>query len=363
MKLIQHYLTLIILLGALTIAASCNGEGYNNSPPSQATAGSIVAEFDLKAAVIYHDSKGQVWFGSPETGVYKYDGNNLVLFTKNDGLCSYTILSVQEDHAGNLYFDTPDGVCRYDGEKFTTLPVTETGNSENEWTSEASDLWFRMGWTHNGPYKYDGKNLYHLAFPKNKIADEFYKAHPDASYNPYGLYSLFKDSKGNIWFGTANLGIYLFDGKELSWMYEKQLTETSNGGAFGIRSIAEDGAGYYWICNANYKYTLLPNDTGSSGLKAMNYTRQTGIEKNQGLYFLSILSDDNGDLWMRTYEQGIWRNNGTELEQVLINDDTRDISPTSMYKDQQGNIWFGTGEHGIYKFNGKTFEKFEIKPD
>lgn len=361
MKLIEYCFTLLIISGILAIATACNGGGDKNSRETQVAAGIIVTELDGKAAVIYQDSKNHFWFGSREKGVYQHDGKTLVLFTKNDGLCSYTILSVQEDDSGNLYFDTPDGVCKYDGEKFITLPVVESGNSQNDWRSEAGDLWFRMGWSHNGPFKYDGKNLHSLAFPKNEMADEFYKNHPDAPYNPYGLYSLFKDSKGNIWFGTANLGIYRFDGKELSWMYENQLTETPGGGAFGIRSIAEDSEGNYWICNANYKYTLLPNDTGNSTLKTMNYQRQTGIEDNKGLYFLSMLSDDNGDMWMLTYDQGVWRNDGKTLEQVFIEPKEMRILPTSMYKDRQGNLWFGTSKQGIYKYNGKTFEKFKIK--
>ena len=73
-------------------------------------------------------------------------------------------------------------------------------------------------------------------------------------------------------------------------MYENQLTETSGGGDFGIRSMIEDEAGNYWICNANYKYTLFPNDSVSDGLKSINYKRQIGIDikGRENLYFLSM---------------------------------------------------------------------------
>ena len=54
---------------------------------------------------------------------------------------------------------------------------------------------------------------------------------------------MYEDSRGNIWFGTSNLGIYLFDGTEISWMYENHLIETPEGGNFGVRSIAEDQDG------------------------------------------------------------------------------------------------------------------------
>lgn len=364
MKLMKTYITINILFGILTTFFSCNGQGNTSNTQIQlkhiSTSGNIT-ELDSKASVIYQDKKDNFWFASKEKGVYRYDGKNLVLFTSNDGLCSYRILSVQEDNFGNLYFDTPEGVCKYDGQKFATLPVVENKESENEWKSELGDLWFRMGWDKSGPYRFDGKKLYHLKLPKNKMEDEFYTKYPNASYNPYGIYSIYKDSKGNIWFGTSNLGIYLFDGKEISWMYENQLTETPEGGDFGIRSIAEDQDGNYWICNANYKYTLLPNNIEGSELKSINYRRQIGIENNEKevLYFISMETDSNGDLLMLTYENGVWRNNGKELIQFFIKNGERDISPSSIYKDKQGKLWFGTQNDGIYRYNGMTFEKFK----
>ena len=79
-----------------------------------------------------------------EKGVYRYDGKNLTLFTSNDALGSYRIISVQEDNLGNLYFDTPEGVFKYDGEIFSTLPIVESKESEDEWKAEPGDLWFRI---------------------------------------------------------------------------------------------------------------------------------------------------------------------------------------------------------------------------
>ena len=363
MKLMKACFTITILFGILTIFSSCNGQSnsYNTQIRlCQETISENITELDSKSIVIYHDKKDNYWFVSKERGVYRYDGKSLDLFTSSDGLISYRILSVQEDNSGNLYFDTPLGVCMYDGQKFTTLSVVKNQESENEWKSEPGDLWFRMGWDKSGPYRFDGKNLHHLKFPKNKMEDEFYTKYPNASYNPYGIYTIYRDSKDYIWFGTASLGIYLFDGKEMSWMYENHLTETPKGGDFGIRSITEDRDGNYWICNANFKYTLLPNDVEFSGLKSINFKRQIGIE-NKGkevLYFLSMETDSNGDLLMITYDSGVWRNNGKELSQFYIKDGEREISPSSIYMDKQDRLWVGTKNDGVYRFNGNTFEKF-----
>jgi len=173
----KTYFTINILFGILTTFFSCNGQDNTSSTQIQLKQKSIsgkITEFDSKATVIYQDKKDNFWFASKERGVYRYDGSNLVLFTSSDGLISYRILSVQENDSGNLYFDTPLGVCMYDGRRFTTLSVVENQEAENEWKSEPEDLWFRMGWDKSGPYRFDGKNLYHLKLPKNKMEDEFY---------------------------------------------------------------------------------------------------------------------------------------------------------------------------------------------
>ncbi|MGB5402962.1 MAG: two-component regulator propeller domain-containing protein [Robiginitalea sp.] len=368
MKLKKIHLTIWMLFSILTPFSACTSQGNRSSvqtPLKQESNISNKTELDSEAAVIYQDKKDNLWFVDKKKGVYRYDGENLTLFTSNDGLGSYRIISVQEDNFGNLYFDTPEGVYKYDREKFTTLLVVDMNESENEWKSEPGDLWFRIGWDKRGPYRFDGKNLYHLKFPKNKMEDEFYRKYPNSSVNPYAIYSIYEDSKGNVWFGTSNLGIYLFDGKEISWMYENHLIETPEGGNFGVRSIAEDQDGNYWICNANYRYSLLPYETGAdrNGLKSINYMRKIGIENiaNESLYFYSMETDKNGDLLMFAGDYGLWRNNGKELSPFFIKDGEQNISPTTMYKDKQGTLWFGTDEHGIYSYNGNTFEKFKTK--
>lgn len=362
---------LLLLFSILTICSSCAGQNPPENPGTppaiqeQAPGDTVPEITDKGIMVIFQDKKGNHWFAGGEKGAYQYDGKNLILFTTKDGLRSHSILGIQEDKWGNMYFDTSEGISKFDGKKFTTLAVTDSSASGNEWKREPDDLWFRMGWDENGPYRYDGKSLHKLTFPKTDQENEFYAKYPHVSYNPYGLYSIYHDSQGNVWFGTSSLGLCRFDGKSIRWLYEDQLTETPAGGAFGIRSMIEDKAGYFWFCNTRYRYEILPDSSARPETNQLNYRKEKGIGYSRDQkeinfpYFMSIVADDTGDLWMATYSDGVYRNDGQKLIHYPIKDGETDVLLFSIYRDHQGVIWLGTHNAGVYRFKGMAFNKYD----
>ncbi|HQV37786.1 MAG: hypothetical protein IPO60_04455 [Flavobacteriales bacterium] len=323
--------------------------------------GDTVSSTGTKVMVVFQDSHDAMWFGGSENGVYKFDGKSLVRFTMKHGLCSNSVLGIQEDRSGNLYFDTQEGVCKFDGRKFTTLEVI--GTAPNAWKLGPDDLWFRMGWDNKrGPYRYDGEHLYHLEFPKTAQADTFHAQYPQAAFDPYGIYTMYKDHKGNMWFGTAALGACRFDGTSISWLYENQLTDTPEGGSFGIRSILEDEDGMFWFCNTRYQYSIQPTSSMVNGTNLVDYSRKSGVgatsEKTEFPYFLSMTEDDNGDMWMVTYDDGVWRSDGESLTRFPLEEGDTKALLFCIYKDHQGGLWVGTQNAGLYRLNGTAFVPF-----
>ncbi len=347
------------------LSLSCvsrNGRNVSISDPKDPTEkglGEKVTELDPGASYLFQDQQEHYWFASREKGVYRYDGTSFTLFTSADGLCSSNVLSLQEDRAGNLYFDTPEGVCRFDGQQFTTLEVIPNGHPKNEWKLQPDDLWFRMGWDHGGPFRYDGKSLYELEFPKNDMEDIFNATYPNVSFNPYGVYTIYKAQNGDVWFGTSSLGIYRYDGKKLSWMFEEALTNTPEGGSFGIRSFAEDRDGYFWICNTNQKYKMLSDPIESKELLPIPYKQEKGIlpEGKNAPYLFSMVLDNEKHLWMASGE-GVWKNTGSELLFYPIMDNGQVVPLFTIHKDRQGTLWASAYSGGTYRFNGTEFVKF-----
>jgi ligand-binding sensor domain-containing protein len=359
----------ILFITILTFLSSCNGQNNTQNEnevaiqrDSAPAMGEVVSELDSSIWIVFQSSNNDYWFGSDGKGVYRYDGEEILHYSTDDGLPGNRIRGIQEDKSGNVFITTMEGISKFDGKTFTTLPVIENG----EWKLTPDDLWFSiLGRTgEDGPYRYDGKSLFHLQFPKHFMEDEYFKNFPDKAWSPYEVYSIYKDHAGKVWFGTSNFGLCQFDGKSIRWLYEEHLTLIDGGGSFGIRSIIEDKEGKFWFCNTRYRYNILPAQSEVEGKALLNYKRENGIGQFKApngkdmIYFMSVVEDSTGNLWMATYNEGVWKYDGRAMTQYQVKVDGENVTVLSIYKDKQGSLWLGTHNSGAYKFNGQSFEKF-----
>jgi len=49
------------------------------------------------------DKKGNIWLGTREHGVFKYDGKSFSNFNEKDGFCFKNITCITEDKKGNIW--------------------------------------------------------------------------------------------------------------------------------------------------------------------------------------------------------------------------------------------------------------------
>lgn len=347
-------LTTLLTFGILSILTSCNGQTSNSKNHSVVlkelnVRGDTGTELGSSIMVIYQDKKNTYWFGSWETGVYTFDGNTLINYTTKNGLLNNRIDEIKEDNFGNIYFGSANAtsaISKYNGQTFETLKAVPGEN----WKLESTDMWFKDAYGNTGKvYRYDGTTLFELQFPN-----------PPNLSNPFDVYSIYRDVKGNIWFGTNPVGVCRYDGKSFDWITEEDVTEFRNEGANGVRSITEDKNGDFWF-NTENRYSIYDSITLKSN---KFYTRHESIgpldgKNTRGLNeYLSTVRDNEDDLWFVTYRSGVWKYDGTKVTHYPVQENSKDITLFSIYKDNKGDLWLGTHENGVYTFNGKTFEKF-----
>ena len=343
-------LSILLFLSFLTLLTSCNGQTTKQKVKIEnIVKGDLVTELGKSIMVVYQDKKNVYWFGSWETGVYKYDGKELVNYTTKHGLLNNRIDEIKEDKLGNIYFvsaNATSAISKFDGKTFTTLKAVPSEN----WKLDSTDMWFKYSYENTGKvYRYDGTTLYELQLPK-----------PPKLSNPFGVYSIYKDQKGNIWFGTNPVGVCRYDGKSFEWITEEDVTEFRSGGANGVRSIVEDKNGDFWF-NTEFRYSVYDSTTLISNKFYARHKSIGGLDaKNDSNLdeYLSSVKDDHSNLWFVTYLDGVWKYDGMKITRYAVQDNSKDISLFSIYKDNNGDLWLGTHENGAYKFNGQTFERF-----
>ncbi|MBT8229926.1 MAG: hypothetical protein KJO50_06665, partial [Bacteroidia bacterium] len=242
--------------------------------------------------------------------------------------------------------------------------IIDTPATHSDWKLETGDLWFRMGWNNDGPFRYDGDKLYALKFPPIPRADSFYMKFPNASWSPYDLYSLYRDHHGHIWFGTSALGVCRYDGNSLAWFYQADLSKANNGGDFGFRSMIEDDKGNYWINNSRYQFRFKSGYKEDNGEHKLIYEKEEGVgfkkEDNKLFFpfFMSMVQDDKGFIWGASYNDGVWCFDGNSLKHYPVRINGKMVDLFSMYKDNHGVIWVVSHKEGLFRLKGNDFIKF-----
>ncbi|MFC2137104.1 two-component regulator propeller domain-containing protein [Bacteroidota bacterium] len=167
------------------------------------------------------------------------------------------------------------------------------------------------------------------------------------------VYSIYKDSRGYMWFGT-NIGVNRFDGYNFKY-YEVDYNDTSSLSNPVVHSIIEDRSGNIWF----------GTERGLNKLNRINdkITRYLA-DKNDSLSLTNdniraIYEDTTGILWIGTYggglnkfdpEKGLVKcyssnqNNGNSILSNRIN---------NFYVDSEQNFWIATEIGGLSYFNRK----------
>jgi ligand-binding sensor domain-containing protein len=348
----SHKIALFILLTVLT---SCNGQEKAPIPRETITskpnptvirnfkAAALAPDFDTTLVSqyirsIFQDSKGNMWFGTLGEGVVRYDVQTLTYFSKPDGFNCNTVYAINEDKNGNLWFGTDEGVYIYDGKTFRNYNQTDgllhiDITRKGILVDKSGTIW--VG-THAGVYVYDP-----FADSRGDQCFALFQRLPTLN-----ITGIMEDQSGNIWFATADNGIFRFDGKTMTNIAEKE----GLGGNYA-GGMAQDKAGNMWFLSQN----------GICKYDGSNLTEYTSKDGLGGTEFWGIYIEQSGIIWITA------RGSTTRFDPSIPNQDAFRVFTVadglnccvqSMYQDQSGNMWWGAGQ-GLYRFDGNRF--YQVK--
>ncbi len=319
------------------------------------------------ARTVDKDNEGNLWFGSVEDGVIRFDGIAWQKFVTDDGLTDNTVTALAEDNEQAIWFGTRDGsVSRYDSNGWQVFRPDEVQAGEYVLSLLADSRGNIWAIGENGVSLYDGTEWLVITAAGGLTGDR--------------ITPIFEDSYGNVWLGADGGGVNRFDG--ISW----QTFTTADGlGNNIVNDIAQDSQGNLWFAGggisrfdgANWQSfsaagsirTILPGSdddvwfiTEDKGVIHFDGTEMQTLPDE--LPFMpwqgGALLDSNGDLWMATFytnSGGLHRYDGNNWETFTPKDGLAGYQVSAMLEDRQGNIWAIT-DNGVSCFDGTEWRTF-----
>ena len=303
------------------------------------------------------DKSGNLWFGTTENGLYKYDGKSFSRFLMADGLNSNSVSCLLEDIDGKIWIGTKEGPSVYDGKTFIqiqiplpkNLPPNKNPYYQNHWVysmmqDRAGKLWFV---TIDGVYTYDGKSF--TMFTIDEASNGFLTSNDKVE-------RILEDKAGNIWFGgRTNEGVYRYDGKSVTNLKLEKLFQdgpTPKPHNWGWPQV-QDKNGNIWFGNWGGAYRY-------DGTSFISFTKKDGLPGG----VTQIKEDKKGNLWFGgDAGAGLSRYDGKSFTRFTTQDGLLNNSIWTILEDKTGNIWVGTRETGLTLYDGKNFIPYsEYKP-
>ncbi len=262
---------------------------------------------------------------------------NFDFYSQENGLSNNQIHCIRQDKKGWMWFGTSQGICRFDGYKFTVFkndPEDSTSLKGNLvrtiFEDKKGQLW--IGTENGGLNKFnrEKENFQHLFYSGD---------HPlltDATVT-----SINEDSTGNLWIGTST-HLYRIEN-------ENGLSEIKPSNLYGfseyIRVIECDKSGKIWLGTNNGLFFYDPKNN-----RIQKIDLHQSLTSNQEIW--DIFLDNDGALWIGTYANGLLTINPITLEvKQLTLDSENDRSQTvrAISKDRNGKYWIGT-RGGLYVY-------------
>jgi ligand-binding sensor domain-containing protein/signal transduction histidine kinase len=256
---------------------------------------------------------GYLWIAIAK-GLLRFDGLSFRYFQHSNTpeLPAGPVLGLAVDPEGGLWIRSQGaGLLRYSGGRFENIAnkfigeesgVTAMANAGNGEIIVAGLL--------NGTLRYSGGKFLSLARP--------------VPLPNFLMISLAEDSKGQVWMGTRDVGLYLMDHSGIS-AFSSGLPDQK------INCLLPGSNEDLWI----------GTDSGVAHWDSRVMTNVTLDPTLGHIQILSMIRDHDGNVWLGT-SSGIFRITAQGDVTVPAKSSSAAKVVTSLFEDREGNVWVGT---------------------
>lgn len=273
---------------------------------------------------IYQDHEGNYWLGTGGNGLIKIRTTPVRMIDKSDGLNEEIMLSLTKLNDGSMLFSTNCGsVYEWKDREIGISELTSRHGQGCVWSvfqDSRGNIWTGSG------------DLYRT----DEAGDNGVSFVGKQGYAGGLVFAITEDSNGRVWIATSER-IYRYSYEENSF---KRFT-TDDGLYFrDSRALFEDSEGVFWV--------------GTK--KGLNIIEKDSVRKfpltnaEPEPYIRAIYEDNSRYIWVGTYGNGLFRIKGNEIQQLTTTDGLFDNIISHIVEDEYGNFWMGSNR-GIARVN------------
>lgn len=320
-SIIQH-------IDSISVAAASLPE-FKTDPHSLVSEGNQISGV---VRTVFQDHQGDLWFGT-QNGLCRYSDQLTYFDIRDIHGDQITVKDITQDKLENLWVAHSGGISKFDGEYFTHFS-TQNGLLDNDaWTITAdhyNTLWIS---TLSGLNTFDGTTFKTFDLPKAPIDTT------RGVSSAYLVHSITKDGNNNLWLGT-NGGAYRYD-----YTHLERLTIADGLCGNMINSIHIDQQGRMWYATVHNGLCMQEND------RVINISEIAGLVDKD---IWSILIDHKKELWFSVKGVGVYHYDGAGFTLYDKDDGLAHLSMFKLLEDRQGRIW-ATGFGGAYRLENDRF--------
>lgn len=363
-KIRRHLAPTAILFALLSVVGLAHADTID---PTTMRFGRItVADGLAQGSVldIEQDQSGFLWFAT-EGGLDRYDGFTFKHYRHERGnpnaLASDFVRDLDVAADGTLWIATDGGgVSRWDP---ATDKITTHRYSETDGSSLATDK-IRTILAANDNFVWIGtrdSGLDRLNVATNEVTH--FAARPDdpVSLDSNEIFALARDYRGSLWIG-GNAGLNRLD--LATGLFSRVTLEHSDSSAISVRSLAISQDGTLWIGTNSAGLLALDPESGTLQRHTHDPDAPDSLSSNE---VKSIFEDNRQRLWVGT-DKGLNLMDRDSGNFAVYRHDPADATSIgadhvfSIFQDQGGLMWFGTLTGAVSKWNPRSWSFGHYKP-
>ena len=162
------------------------------------------------------------------------------------------------------------------------------------------------------------------------------------------IHAIFRDSRQNLWFGTANEGFSVSFRYKEQFNRNKYLTDAFRHKA--VTSLCQDGKGRLWI--TTYRDGLFVYD--GSSLKTVEVSHLIDDHNVGYIRATKVFCDSSGDMWLLFSDKYRVVRCAWDGRRLTLKDSFFHFIPMSIAEDEQGKIWIGGGGAALMTYDRRA---------